>query len=288
MHNTTTHKSKRCPKRASRKRHATSIPHYDPYGRSRRKTRAEQEHLTTWVYQYFDAGGRLLYVGITDKRGGRGAAHEKKAFWFQDVAMVTYARYEQRTQAQIEEARIIRACRPLHNLNAGISTKHWANERRASIAPSPGTPHGFEAPRYLLHSERVIETLRDAERALSMQEIRRRTPGNTQAVRVAIDEVVASGKAIAEKGTNGYRIVLADRAHLLEEETVTKHAEGTLRERILAVVSAVGAPIPLNEIKRRTRGKTRRIEETVKNLLLEGRLVETSGPRRARLIAVKP
>lgn len=81
---------------------------------------------------------------------------------------------------------------------------------------------------------------------------------------------------------------LAERTHLLAEEKVTRRGEGEMHERVLAAVGAIGAPISLNKIKRRTRGKTHRIEEAVTNLLRDGRLVETSGPRRARLIALKP
>lgn len=241
--------------------------------------------MTTWVYKHFDDRDVLLYVGVTNSPGTRGGGHAENTDWFEHIARTTYTRFERRTPAEIEEARLIREERPVHNLNGGTNTAHYENTPSETASPDSRDVSSAPKPRYLLPRERVVETLRNATKPLSMEEIRRRTSGKTQAIRDAVDEVVARGEAISVRGTNGYRVVLAGREHLLVE-SVTTITDGTLPERILAALTAAGEPIPVNEIIRRTRGKSVRIRSTIGTLLREGTIVETRGPRRGRHIAL--
>jgi predicted Zn-ribbon and HTH transcriptional regulator len=202
------------------------------------------------------------------------------------VTHTTYEWFATLSEARAVEARRILELRPRYNRNCGVRKKYTSRRSPAPVSALPsGSAPVCELPQYLLPRERVLATLAGAFEPLSFAEIRRRTPGKTQSVREAIDEVLANGEAVSVKGTNGNRVVLAGREHLLER-TISKQTTGILRERILTVLSDLDEPIALSGVVKRTRGKTADIMKEIQALLAEGVLIETAGPRRARLVSI--
>jgi len=251
------------------------------HARRYRRSRSGLEHEVTVVYRNFDATGNLLYVGVSRRPGARHAAHEKESPWYANVATTTYTRYRTRSEAHAEEARIIREERPLHNRNGGTRSRLWASAR--PVLPGTDTQPG--RPAFLLPRERVLATLAAATSPMSFTDICRMTPGKTQAVRAAIDEVLASGEAVSEKGRNGNRVVIAGREHLLRRCEPVRPS-GEIRDRIVAALQAATGPLSLAATRRLTGGKTCLVAAEVARLVAEGVVREQRGPRRARLLTV--
>lgn len=70
----------------------------------------------TALYRHFDAAGRLLYVGISWSVLVRMMTHEREARWFDQVATITVAHFEDRVQALAAEARAIEQEKPVYNI----------------------------------------------------------------------------------------------------------------------------------------------------------------------------
>lgn len=68
------------------------------------------------LYRFYDDGGQLLYVGITDEPGRRFAQHAAKKVWWRDVRGISIDWYDDREQVKAAERRAIRVERPVHNL----------------------------------------------------------------------------------------------------------------------------------------------------------------------------
>jgi predicted GIY-YIG superfamily endonuclease len=71
---------------------------------------------TTDLYRYFDAEGRLLYVGISFSAVARASQHRSEKGWWPDVATMTVERHDTRAEALAAEAIAIRTEKPLHNV----------------------------------------------------------------------------------------------------------------------------------------------------------------------------
>lgn len=275
---------KHCGRSTRRTSNPRSSRPGDSYARARksRRTRADNENVPTAVYRLYDTDGALLYVGVSNSPGGRQRSHEKKYRWFKRVTTTTYTWFDTRSEAEAEERRLIDELVPHYNVHRGIRTRHYVG--RHSPRRAPDSPV-CDRPRHLPPRERILATLTEASEPLSFEEIKRRTSGKTQSLRGAIDEVLARGEAVSVKGTNGNRVVLVGREHLLEQ-TITKQATGTVRERILSLLRDLDTPIALSGVVKRTRGKTSDIMLETQKLITEGVLTETAGPRRARLVAI--
>lgn len=70
----------------------------------------------TTLYRHFDAGGRLLYVGISKSAIERLHAHESGSRWVNSIARVSVERYATRQGAAQAERRAIETERPKHNI----------------------------------------------------------------------------------------------------------------------------------------------------------------------------
>jgi len=114
----------------------------------------------TDLYRFYDAGGRLLYVGISLSALKRAAEHRGDKDWWSDVARMDVTHYPTRTEAAAAERSAIIAEGPLHNVvhngrcerepEAAIEAPLW----RAHPSPSstslvgwffltPDTEHGW-------------------------------------------------------------------------------------------------------------------------------------------------
>lgn len=78
----------------------------------------------TSLYRFFDSGGALLYVGITDHLPGRVREHSKAAPWFRQAATVKVEHFPSRPKAAAAEVRAIKGEGPIYNVvhNSGGRT----------------------------------------------------------------------------------------------------------------------------------------------------------------------
>lgn len=67
------------------------------------------------VYRFYDAKGRLLYVGLTSRGMTRWMEHADSQPWWAEVAAIRVVHFPTREDGEVEEARAIRDERPLHN-----------------------------------------------------------------------------------------------------------------------------------------------------------------------------
>lgn len=72
-------------------------------------------HTGWMVYRYFDAAGRLLYVGRTGDALGRMLAHSKNSPWWPQVVSHVHTPFVSFREAHAEELRAIREEAPAHN-----------------------------------------------------------------------------------------------------------------------------------------------------------------------------
>jgi len=72
---------------------------------------------TFCVYAYYDAAGRVLYVGQTADMSGRHRAHSHSARWFSDQQhRAVLSEHTTRADAKRAEAEAIAALAPVHNI----------------------------------------------------------------------------------------------------------------------------------------------------------------------------
>lgn len=71
---------------------------------------------THFVYRFFDAGDRLLYVGLAVDPNARLLTHQRDKPWWPEVARTTLAVLPTRADAEYYEAHAILTEHPLHNL----------------------------------------------------------------------------------------------------------------------------------------------------------------------------
>lgn len=85
----------------------------------------------TALYRFFDAGGRLLYVGVAFDPEARWKEHATSKPWWPDVARKEVVWRDTRADALTDEAEAIRAELPLYNV------------KDSSVPQSTGPrPHG--------------------------------------------------------------------------------------------------------------------------------------------------
>lgn len=70
------------------------------------------------VYRFFDASGKLLYVGITTQRHARIRQHSKTKEWWPDVASATFQHFPSVDEARRAESIAIHDEKPVYNVYA--------------------------------------------------------------------------------------------------------------------------------------------------------------------------
>jgi hypothetical protein len=71
--------------------------------------------VPTSLYYWYDADGRLLYVGITGNLAARQDSHAKRSSWAEFAASSVIERYPSREAAEAAEKDAIESSRPLFN-----------------------------------------------------------------------------------------------------------------------------------------------------------------------------
>jgi hypothetical protein len=71
------------------------------------------------VYRLYDAGGALLYVGMSLSVGSRLSIHRSKARWWRDVDREEITWYRTAADARSAEARATAEEHPVHNVQQG-------------------------------------------------------------------------------------------------------------------------------------------------------------------------
>ncbi|YCK35166.1 hypothetical protein ACNF49_14085 [Actinomadura sp. ATCC 39365] len=114
----------------------------------------------TSVYQYFGAGGALLYIGVTDRGIRRTHEHAESKPWWPLTTGCTIEHYPNRDEALAREADLIRRFRPPFNQQHNPDRGKPIEERTANIGRPLQTYSGdaslkarkrawYELPRHL-------------------------------------------------------------------------------------------------------------------------------------------
>lgn len=95
------------------------------------------------LYRFYDAGGTLLYVGISRNLAARWGQHETEKSWWPLVVRKTIVMYGSRMEAEIAEGIAIRTESPVHNKAMGrrdpaaIPARKTASPRKPATAKEP-------------------------------------------------------------------------------------------------------------------------------------------------------
>lgn len=88
--------------------------------------------MTTYLYRYFDADDRLLYVGVSTNWIARDLQHKASKDWYHQIVSSKIAKYDTREAALTAEMEAIVAEAPLHNR---LGNRHWV-DKRAQQSPA--------------------------------------------------------------------------------------------------------------------------------------------------------
>jgi hypothetical protein len=87
-----------------------------------------------YIYRFYDATGRLLYVGISSRPGTRLAGHRRTSAWFPQASYVVINKCENWHAADLAETKAIKEENPLYNVACQGPRRREARERRAALA----------------------------------------------------------------------------------------------------------------------------------------------------------
>lgn len=77
----------------------------------------------THLYRHFNAGGELLYVGISLSAVHRLGQHKEHSHWFSTISRVEIQKFETREEALLAETHAIRDEKPKHNIKKRSAEK---------------------------------------------------------------------------------------------------------------------------------------------------------------------
>lgn len=101
-----------------------------PDARAPRPVARNIKNRRTCVYRHFDAGGTLLYVGITNSSSRRESGHLLNSIWHGMSASRTEEWFPNRTDAEAAEVKAIKDEEPLFNIEGNASTRALLRVRR--------------------------------------------------------------------------------------------------------------------------------------------------------------
>jgi hypothetical protein len=126
------------------------------------------DHRVWTVYRYYDAVGRLLYVGLTGQGHGRGHDHRRTAPWWPLVARGEFEHFTDATEALNHETALIASLAPLYNraenLARHVPARAGRPKRGARLRlAGPGGPKRRQVEVYLatLDGEQLGRTARE-------------------------------------------------------------------------------------------------------------------------------
>lgn len=95
---------------------------------------AEQNRATA-VYRFFDADGRLLYVGIAYDPAERWKHHAAKTRWWKDAVDNTIEWYGTRVEAERAEKVALRYEKPIYNKAGSVTPYQGSTAKRGMKLP---------------------------------------------------------------------------------------------------------------------------------------------------------
>lgn len=143
-----------------------------------------------YLYRFFDAGDRLLYVGIARDLGQRFSAHLRRSSWWVEATRGMSDTYPSRTEAELAEAVAIRSERPIFNVSRPTQAKMYALSGAVSNgADVVGLVAEVERVRELCGAQMVrlvsmrgnLESARSAYRAMRAKWLQSETDGESWA-----------------------------------------------------------------------------------------------------------
>jgi hypothetical protein len=137
------------------------------------------DHRVWTVYRYYDAAGRLLYIGVTGQGHWRTHEHRRAAPWWPSVVRAEFEHFTDGVVAFEHETALIARLAPLHNradnpspptppLRVGRPRRPDPNRPRLA---GPGGPKRRQVEAYLvtLDGEQLGRTAREITAALTDQ-----------------------------------------------------------------------------------------------------------------------
>lgn len=185
----------------------------------------------TYVYRFYDRGGRLLYVGVTSNTKTRFKAHEAKPWW-PEVHRRTIREHPNRELALAAEAMAIMEERPRYNVARPGAAAHErlyaAGTERSMSGASPHDPVTVINRAYD-RIEALEAELRAVRAALAAEVSRREADTRNQ------DGPSQYQRALIEQLRDQLSVAVA------EERAATKRAEKAERDLELAKLRRIVA-----------------------------------------------
>lgn len=126
-------------------------------------------HQPTTLYRIFDANGRLIYVGQSQRMGFRMQTHERSSWWFELAARIEIEEFPTRDAAMAAEVIAIQEEQPAFNVkHTGRPEWDWSHLTPDEIALcrrwlATAGVHGLCMPALLRrHLWKIAETARAA------------------------------------------------------------------------------------------------------------------------------
>lgn len=110
--------------------------------------------MTTTLYVMRDAGGCVIYVGISGHATRRLDEHRLERHWWRDIASIDLSHFDTWVEAIEAESDLIRTLRPLHNV--ALNPDRPVERRRSA----PSVPDDDPDPIYL---DAAADDLADSE-----------------------------------------------------------------------------------------------------------------------------
>lgn len=118
--------------------------------------------MTAYVYEVYDAQGRLIYVGSTRDVFIRMQQHVTDSWWIDQVARVKASVYPTVSEARAEEVRRIRSLHPRWNVHRLPARHTWGQAQYHDylIAKANRVSGNYYADRYANHYRRIAAEYR--------------------------------------------------------------------------------------------------------------------------------